>query len=58
MTEMVMGCDSVIDEYKLKKCSINNLHILIAEEGKIVTGINATFEAVTYAFSDIKGSFF
>lgn len=53
-----MGCDSVIDEYKLKKCSINNLHILIAEEGKIVTGINATFEAVTYAFSDIKGSFF
>lgn len=39
------------------KSSINNLHILIAEEDKIVTGVNAVFKAVTYAFSDIKGSF-
>lgn len=41
-----------------KKSSINNLHILIAEEDKIVTGVNAAFKAVTYMFSDIKGSFF
>lgn len=43
-----MGCDSVADEYKLKKkSSINHLHILIAEEDKIVTGVNAAFRAVT-----------
>lgn len=56
---MVKGHDSAADEYKLffKKSSINNLHILIAEEDKIVTGVNAVFKAVTYAFSDIKGSF-
>lgn len=45
-----MGRDSVADAYKLSKISsINNLHILIAGKGKIVTGINAAFEAVTHS---------
>lgn len=47
---MAMGRDSVADAYKLSKISsINNLHILIAGKGKIVTGINAAFEAVTHS---------
>lgn len=45
-----MGRHSAADAYKLSKISsINNLHILIAGKGKIVTGMNAVFKAVTHS---------